>query len=82
MKNEFLKTLWMLRFEKIKKNEDDAAWKYQSILDQCLLEFGPDHEVNKLLALLVREERGHSKMAEELIKICFNSHPECQALQA
>jgi len=76
MKIEFLKTLWALRFEKMKKTEEDAAWIYQEILDQCLMDFGNETEVVGLLAQLVREERGHAKQADELIKICHHTHPE------
>lgn len=76
MKIEFLKTLWLLRFEKMKKNEEQAAWKYQEILDQFLLEEKKDEEVVRLLGQLVHEERGHEKLAEELIKIGHRNHPE------
>ena len=80
MRNEYLKTLWMLRFEKMRKNEEDAAWKYQEVLDHCLWEFGKKNAVTPLLAQLVHEERIHEKLAEELIKICHRNHPECGVL--
>ena len=76
MKTEFLKTLWMLRFEKMKENEEGAAWKYQEILDECLTAFGQDDPVIELLRQLVSDERMHAKLAEELAKICRQSHPE------
>ncbi len=76
MKDEYLKTLWTLRFEKLKKSEEQAAWKYQEILDQFLIEGEKDDEVVRLLSQLVHEERGHEKVAEELIKICHRNHPE------
>jgi|GEM_PF-1002402 len=76
MKNDFFKTLWTLRFEKMRKNEEDAAWKYQAVMDECLEEFGAKDETVMLLRQLVKEERGHSKMAEELIGICQRNHPE------
>ena len=76
MKIEYLKTLWMLRFEKVKKNEGEAAWKYQEILDQCLADLGKDDEIVSLLGQLVREERAHEKLAEELIKIVHQNHTE------
>ena len=71
-----MKTLWHLRFEKMRKNEEEAAWTYLKILEDCLQEFNPDHEVIDLLKQLIREERAHEKMAEELLKICHRSHPE------
>lgn len=80
MNPEVLKTLWLLRFEKIKKTEEEAAWGYQEILDKCLVEFGPTHKVIQLLQSLVHDERAHAKMADELIKICQQSHPEISAL--
>lgn len=80
MRNEFLKTLWLLRFEKIKKGEDEAAWRYQEILDKCLIELGADHEIIRLLSQIIREERIHAKHAEELVRICRRNHPECGEL--
>ena len=76
MKNEFLKTLWMLRFQKMKHNEAEAAWTYQEILNECLLDFGPEDAVVAHLQRLVREERAHEKLAGELITICQRNHPE------
>ena len=76
LKNDYLKTLWMLRFEKIRKCEEDAAWEYQDILNRCLLSFGRKESVLPFLEQLVREERAHEKLAEELIEICRRNHPE------
>ena len=76
MKNEFLKTLWMLRFEKMKQNEETAAWTYQEILDESLMTFGEKDQVIEPLRQLVRDERMHAKLAEELIRICRMNHPE------
>ncbi len=80
MKNEFLKTLWMLRFEKIKRNEEQAAWSYQEVVDELLEDFGREDESVPLLRSLVGEERMHARLAEELIKICQRNHPEFNAL--
>lgn len=80
MKNEFLKTLWMLRFEKIKKTEEEAAWNYQEILDQCLIDFGSHDETVVMLGQLVKDERMHEKLGEELLGICRQNHPECDGL--
>ncbi len=77
MENEFLKTLWLLRFEKMRKNEEEAAWKYQEIFNLCLLKFGKDDPTLPLLGQLVREERMHEKLAEELLTIGHRNHPEC-----
>lgn len=79
MKTEYLKTLWMLRFQKMKDAEDQAAWAYQEILDRCILGFGPEVNVAGLLRELVQDERGHAKLAEELLKICQRNHPESGA---
>jgi len=73
----YLKTLWLLRFEKIRKGEETAAWKYQELLDQCMAAWG-EHDLSvKLLHTLVSEERMHEKIADELIQLCRDSHPEC-----
>jgi len=76
MESSFLKDLWVLRFEKMKKGEEDAAWMYQELLDQCLTLLDKDHPVIPLLQMLVREERMHEKLAEQLIQISHNTHPE------
>ncbi len=70
----------MLRFEKMKQNEEQAAWSYQEILDECLVDFGKDDKTVSFLSQLVKEERAHTKLAEELIKICQRNHPEFNAL--
>jgi hypothetical protein len=67
----------MLRFEKIKKGEAEAAWVYQEILDACMVEFGDRDAVIPLLRRLVSEERMHEKLAEELIRVCKRTHAEC-----
>ncbi len=69
MDHQFLKTLWHLRFEKMKKTEEDSAWNYQELLDQCLVEWGVESRPVQILTTLVREERAHEKLAEHLLEI-------------
>ncbi|MBI3307078.1 MAG: hypothetical protein HYZ84_04665 [Candidatus Omnitrophica bacterium] len=76
MKNEFLKTLWMMRFQKMRKNEEEAAWKYAEILKQCLEDSGNEKLIIDSLHQLIQEERMHEKLAEELIQIVYRNHPE------
>ena len=73
---EDLKTLWLLRFEKIKNAEEAAAWGYQEILDRCLVCFGDKDESVELLTQLVNDERLHEKLGAELIQICRFTHTE------
>lgn len=73
MEHEYLKTLWLLRFEKLRKIEESSAWAYQDLYDECLVALGPDHEILTMLRQLVKEERHHEKLAEELINICKNT---------
>jgi rubrerythrin len=80
MKSEYLKTLWMLRFEKLRKNEEEAAWKYQEILNQCKTFLKKEDPVLDLLEQLIREERMHEGFAGELIRVCQRTHPECGVL--
>jgi len=70
MEPEYLKTLWMLRFEKLRKIEENSAWAYQELYDKCLMSLGEEHEVVKILKQLIQEERQHEKLAEDLISIC------------
>lgn len=72
MDREFLKTLWALRFEKMRKTEEASAWNYQELLDQCLVEWGCDSKPVQILTTLVREERAHEKLAEKLTDILKN----------
>ena len=79
MRMEYLKTLWLLRFEKLRVNENKAAWGYEEILEECLEAFGAEEPVVQILRRLVKEERVHHQMAEELIKICQRTRPELDA---
>ena len=76
MKLEYLKTLWVLRFKRMKKTEEEAAWGYQEILDRCLMGLSDHDSTIKLLQQLVKEERMHARLAEELIRIGHQNHPE------
>jgi len=70
--HEFLKTLWQLRFEKMKKTEASSAWNYQELLNQVLVEWGPQSKPAEILATLVREERAHERLADKLLDILKN----------
>ncbi len=72
MDREFLKTLWQLRFEKMKKTESDSAWNYQAHLNQAMAEWGPDSKPVEILSTLVREERAHEKLVDKLLNILKN----------
>ncbi len=78
MKMEFLKTLWTLRFEKIRDTEDDAAWRYQKLMDQVSLLLGAQHATVKVLKRLVQEELHHGQIARELVEICKKNHPDIE----
>lgn len=80
MKTEVLKTLWILRFEKMKRLEQEAAWTYQGILEAFLREPDDYPEEIKLLRELVQDEKSHTLLAEELIRISRLTHPECSVL--
>ncbi|MDP3920602.1 MAG: hypothetical protein Q8R76_07345 [Candidatus Omnitrophota bacterium] len=79
MKKEFLHRLWRLRFDKMRKTEEEAAWAYQDMLDKCLVLLSKQDPVIEMLRTLVREERIHEKLAEELGKICQRCHPEVES---
>lgn len=80
MEAEYLKTLWMLRFEKIKRGEESAVEGYQELARKCEALFGAEQPAVHLLKQLIREEQEHVRLAEELIRICSRSHPECESL--
>lgn len=77
MDSDFLKNLWLLRAKKLKKSEEEAAWKYQEILDRFLIESEIDQEVVQPLRQLVLDERMHERLADELLQIVMRNHPEC-----
>ena len=54
----------------MRKSEEAAAWKFQEMLDQCLMSLDRNDPVIPLLSQLVREERAHERMAEELLHLC------------
>lgn len=76
MNLEYLKTLWVLRFKKMRIAEGDSAWKYQELLDECLPLLGTEHEIIHLLQQLIQEERRHEKLALELLQMARAAHPE------
>ena len=78
MQSEYLKQLWTLRFEKIRQNEEEAAANYQKILDQICVTDHDDAEIVALLEKLVREEKIHARLAQELIRICLEHYPELE----
>ncbi len=81
MRPDFLKTLWMLRFEKIRDAEEEAAFKYQQLMDSIILLLGKDHETVKLLKRMVKDELNHGVIARELIEICDRNQPEIKVVE-
>lgn len=77
---EYLKSLWTLRFEKMKTLESDSAWNYQELLDECLSETEPDLKIVQVLQMLIKEEKQHAKIAEELLRVCRENYPQVQSL--
>jgi len=80
MKTEYLKTLWTLRFEKIKKCETEASEAYEQLAARSAVILGADHPAVQMLRQLVQEENVHARLAESLIRICHETHPECENL--
>ena len=81
MKDEYLKTLWMLRFEKVKRGEDHAVETYHEIMERCAEAFGEEDLAVSILGRLVTEEKAHAMLAEKMMQICFQTHPEFEAIK-
>ena len=77
---EYLKSLWTLRFEKMKSLESNSAWTYQEMLDECLSDSETDTKVVGILQMLIKEEKQHTRIAEELLHICRENYPQVGSL--
>ena len=73
MKREYLKDLWMLRFEKVLKMEKDASKGYLKLATELSELIGEKHKAVKHLKKLSKEEQEHAELAGELIKICSDT---------
>ena len=68
MRRKLYKELWNSRFEKMMKLESKAVTDYQRLLDDCRSRL-PGHSILAQLEKLIIDEKKHTALVGELIKI-------------
>lgn len=68
MERRFYRELWSLRFNKMLKLEKKSVVTYRDLLEECQKRF-KDHSIISHLERLIRDEKRHARLVQELIKI-------------
>ena len=68
MDRRLYRELWALRFKKMLELERGAAREYQAMLDECKTK-NKNHSIEPHLERLVKDEKKHAHLVEELIEI-------------
>jgi rubrerythrin len=69
MQRELFRQLWVMRFEKMLRLEEEALEAYEAVLDECHKNYGDEKEVQAHLKSLITDEKKHARLVQELIKI-------------
>ena len=68
MEKRFYKEIWNIRFKKMLQLEKQSITAYQTLLDECKKKY-KGHSVEPNLELLIKDEKKHVLLVEELISI-------------
>ncbi len=68
MDRKLYKELWRMRFEKMLKLEEQAAFDYQELLDECRAKH-EQHPIEPHLERLIVDEKKHARLVRELLTI-------------
>ena len=74
MNRELYKELWSIRFTKMLELEKKSVVDYEALLDECRRNC-KDHAIEPHLERLIRDEKKHTALVEELINI-LKSQPD------
>ncbi len=69
MQRKLFKELWVLRFEKMLRLEEESVVAYESYLDECKEKYKDEKEVQRHLKTLIADEKKHARLVRELLKI-------------
>ena len=73
MQRELFKELWILRFRKMLRLEQESVVAYEELLEECEKKHKSEKEIQQHFKTLIQDEKKHAKLVQELIKIV-----ECQ----
>lgn len=68
MNRELYKELWSIRFDKMLELEKKSAEDYETLLAECRRNY-KEHAIEAHLERLIRDEKRHTALVEELICI-------------
>ena len=69
MQRKLFKELWIMRFEKMLRLEEESMVTYESYLDECKEKHKDEKEVREHLKTLITDEKKHARLVRELLKI-------------
>ena len=69
MQRELFKELWVMRFEKMLRLEEEGIQAYESFLDECQKKHKDEKEVLQHLKTLITDEKKHARLVKELLTI-------------
>ena len=69
MQRKLFRELWVLRFEKMLRLEEEGIVTYESFLDECRKNHKSEKEVQEQLKTLITDEKKHARLVRELLKI-------------
>ena len=66
MQRTLFKELWVLRFEKMLRLEEEGIVTYESFLDECRKNHKSEKEVQEQLKTLITDEKKHARLVCEV----------------
>lgn len=69
MQRKLFRELWILRFQKMLRLEEESIKAYEMFLGECREKHEDDEEIQQHLKTLIRDEKKHARLVRELLKI-------------
>ena len=69
MQRQLYKELWVLRFQKMLRLEEESIVGYQKLLEECQKKSEGGLELQNDLKKLITDEKRHAKLVQELLNI-------------
>ena len=69
MQRKLFKELWVMRFQKMLRLEEESVETYEEFLGECKKGREEDPEIEQHLKTLITDEKKHARLVQELIKI-------------
>jgi rubrerythrin len=69
MQRKLFKKLWILRFQKMLRLEEESIEAYEAVLGESKGRLKDDEEIREHLKTLIQDEKKHARLVRELLKI-------------